>query len=118
MHQQAVASELDQDPLVVGAIIYMYGKCGYIEAAKNVFSVYQSHTTLDIKIYNAMILAYGTNGAGTQAIQTFEVLLTHNIQPDSHTFVNLISACAHSGLKDAALKYYLQMQSQFRIIFF
>ncbi|CAF4550201.1 unnamed protein product, partial [Rotaria magnacalcarata] len=54
--------------LIQNALIDMWGKCGSIENAKNIFDLVVDRNTIR---YNAMINAFGLNGMGSQAAELY-----------------------------------------------
>lgn len=64
IHGAIVDSEYEQHVVVTTALITMYGKCGQLQAAKNVFARMSSH---DVVSWTAMIAVLAQNGDGKEA---------------------------------------------------
>ncbi|XP_023772984.1 pentatricopeptide repeat-containing protein At2g45350, chloroplastic [Lactuca sativa] len=77
------------------ALIDMYSKSGMIETAMHVFETLKQK---NIDHYNAMIGGLGIHGFGKQAFNMFLEIQTLNLKPDAITYLNVLNACAHSGL--------------------
>eukprot|EP01084_Bolivina_argentea_P239528 402587_1 len=58
IHQQLKLNYMINDPLVQMHLINMYGKCGMIEACKNIFDNIE---TKELSIYDSMLYAFGRN---------------------------------------------------------
>ncbi|CAF2115795.1 unnamed protein product, partial [Rotaria magnacalcarata] len=75
------------------ALIDMWGKCGSIEKAKNVFDLVVDRDTIT---YNAMINAFALNGMGTQAVELYRKM-PNNLR-DYISQICVLNACSHAGL--------------------
>ncbi|CAM4818090.1 unnamed protein product [Rotaria magnacalcarata] len=75
------------------ALIDMWGKCGSIEKANNVFDLVVDRDTIT---YNAMINAFAMNGMGTQAVELYREM-PNNLR-DYISQICVLNACSHAGL--------------------
>ncbi|CAF1578070.1 unnamed protein product, partial [Rotaria magnacalcarata] len=75
------------------ALIDMWGKCGSIEKAKNVFNLVVDRDTIT---YNAMINAFALNGMGSQAAELYREM-PNNLR-DHVSQICVLNACSHAGL--------------------
>ncbi|CAF1596166.1 unnamed protein product [Rotaria magnacalcarata] len=75
------------------ALIDMWGKCGSIENAKNVFNLVVDRDTIT---YTAMINAFALNGMGTQAVELYREM-PNNLR-DHVSQICVLNACSHAGL--------------------
>ncbi|CAF5126931.1 unnamed protein product, partial [Rotaria magnacalcarata] len=75
------------------ALIDMWGKCGSIEKAKNVFNLVVDRDTIT---YTAMINAFALNGMGTQAVELYREM-PNNLR-DHVSKICVLNACSHAGL--------------------
>ncbi|GJT04296.1 pentatricopeptide repeat-containing protein [Tanacetum coccineum] len=48
--------------------------------------------------WNVVISCLGIHGHGEKSLQLFRNMLDERVQPDTITFISLLSACSHSGL--------------------
>jgi pentatricopeptide repeat protein len=87
-------SKLASSPVLGNSVINMYGKCGDIVAAWDVF---KSMAEKDKTTWNTMIGACAEHGQGQEALNLTDRMIEEDANPDSETFVNLLSACSHSG---------------------
>lgn len=85
------------------AMIFMYSRCGNLEAAKRVF---QGMTTRDVISYNTLISGFATHGHGVEAVKLMSTMKEDEIEPDRVTFIGVLTACSHSGLLDEGRKVF------------
>src|SRR5688500_4403701 len=76
----------------------------------------QTIKDLPVGIWNIIIHAYGIHGKGKEAINKFNEMLAEHINPDSATFVSLLSACSHSGLLHECEHYYGSIGREFGMV--
>ena len=62
-----------------------------------------------------MILAYAMHGYADEALQLFEQMQNSGTNPDSVTFIGILSACSHVGLVDDGWKYFDLMSQYYHI---
>src|SRR6185503_9030545 len=74
-------------------LINMYSKCGSLNDA---ISIFKGMKSKDIITWNAMISAYGKNGNYNESINLFHQMQKEGIQPDSITYICILSTCADS----------------------
>ncbi|KAJ8645579.1 hypothetical protein MRB53_007327 [Persea americana] len=86
---------LDRDRFAGAALVDMYGKCGSIGMARQVFD---NLSELDIVSINSMIYCYAQNGHGHEAIKIFKQMRNWGLEPNDATFVSILSACTNAGL--------------------
>ena len=90
------------DSILSAALIDMYGKCGSIELAMQVFDNLKHEC---VSMYTAMISGLAMNGRSDEALQPFECMLTKGILPNSVAYVAVLSACSHEGWVDKGICY-------------
>ncbi|KAK9706840.1 hypothetical protein RND81_07G155500 [Saponaria officinalis] len=71
-----------------------YVKSGLIEEARRVFD---DMPVKDVVSWNAIISGYCDSGSFSEVLTLFEKMLSENMNPDSYTLVNVLSACANLG---------------------
>lgn len=86
---------LEFDVVIGTALIDMYGKCGSVEEAAEVF---REMPKRDVLAWTAMISALAIHGLGEEAFALLEEMEERGLRPNSVTFGALLSACAHSGM--------------------
>ena len=99
------------DIFIGTALIDMYAKCGFIEAAREVFNQMKEK---NVASWNAVLSGYASHGQSESAIEAFSEMRESGVRPDSITFLAVLHACAHSGLVengkwyfDLMVKYYM-----------
>ncbi|KAJ9550288.1 hypothetical protein OSB04_014333 [Centaurea solstitialis] len=95
IHDYIKRNAIEIDPKLSTTIIDMYCKCGALEKAIEAFNELPSK---GVSAWNCMIGGFATHGKGENAIELFEKMEGESVKPDYITFVNVLSACAHSGL--------------------
>ena len=74
----------------------------------NTFSCINEPTIVS---YNTMIIGFSYNGLGKEALKLFSVLESTGKEPNSVTFLALLSACAHFRNLDLGWTYFRSMIS-------
>ncbi|KAL0339734.1 UNVERIFIED_CONTAM: Pentatricopeptide repeat-containing protein, chloroplastic [Sesamum radiatum] len=77
------------------SIMNMYVRCGDICSARICFD---NMLVKDLVTWSSMIEGLGTHGLGSEALEFFHQMKAEGIEPNSVTFLSLLSACSHSGL--------------------
>eukprot|EP00250_Pteridium_aquilinum_P020231 c24757_g1_i1 orf=614-2650(-) len=103
----------EADKLLLGnALIDMYGKCGHVLDAQNVFDAMPLH---DLVSWNALITVYSRQGHSEIVIELFDEMREEFIDPDGITFLSLLSACSHAGLVLKARTYFEAMSKEYNV---
>ncbi|PKA53849.1 Pentatricopeptide repeat-containing protein [Apostasia shenzhenica] len=113
IHAQAIKAGVNLCVPVRSSLVSMYSKCGCLQDSINVFD--ESLEEPDLVLWSAAIAAYGFHGHGRKAIQLFEKLVDDGIEPSEVTFLSLLYACCHSGLKDEGLEYLELMGGKYEL---
>ncbi|XP_051122779.1 pentatricopeptide repeat-containing protein At5g66520-like [Andrographis paniculata] len=93
--------------MVLGtSLVDMYGKCGFIRKA---FEVFLGMPEKDVLAWTAMISSYAMHGYGRDAIELYGRMEEAGVRPNAVTFVAILSACAHTGLIDEGRRYFQRM---------
>ncbi|CAF3945168.1 unnamed protein product [Rotaria sp. Silwood1] len=100
------------DNQIKAALIDMWGKNGYVEEAREIFSKIPSP---DKFAYTAMINSYGLNGMGTEAVTLYYQMPQDFI--DEITNICILNACSHSGLVDRARFIFQNIQNKSESIY-
>lgn len=103
-HAEARIKGLECDVFVSSTLVSVYGKCGSMVDAENVFNnklVAERRSTVT---WNAMLSAYVEQGQPDKALQLYRQLQQTDINPDEVTFVSAIQACDMlAGKEDAVM---------------
>ncbi|XP_038685491.1 pentatricopeptide repeat-containing protein At5g66520-like [Tripterygium wilfordii] len=95
VHSYLRRSGLEFDTVIGTALVDMYGKCGFVERAYEVFKEMPKKDTL---AWTAMISVFASHGLAKEAFDLLKEMVAEGVKPNHVTFVSLLSACAHSGL--------------------
>ncbi|CAN4095608.1 unnamed protein product [Withania somnifera] len=105
-------SGIDLDSKLAATIIDMYCKCGCLDKGVQFF---KGLLRKGISSWNCMIGGLAMHGKGEAAIEVLKEMETEKVAPDYITFVNLLSACAHSGLVEEGKHYFRYMKEVYGI---
>ncbi|MCD7448255.1 hypothetical protein HAX54_040016 [Datura stramonium] len=105
-------SGIDLDSKLAATIIDMYCKCGCLDKALQFF---KGLPRKGISSWNCMIGGLAMHGKGEAAIELMKEMESERVAPDYITFVNLLSACAHSGLIEEGKHYFHYMKEAYGI---
>lgn len=112
IHSSVIESELENDEVVMGALLDMYAKCGDVNKALQTFYKLPER---DAVSWTTMIAAYGSHGQALEALTLFRDMLKSNSKPDRITFLAVLSACSHGGLVDEGSHCFTQMSRDYGI---
>ncbi|XP_057850533.2 putative pentatricopeptide repeat-containing protein At5g09950 [Cryptomeria japonica] len=112
VHASIMRTGFYSDIFVDTALVDMYAKCGSIEDAEKVFnSMFEPR---DFS-WNTMIAGYARHGYADKALKIFFEMQEAGLKPDHITFVNVLSACSHTGLVDEARSHFDSMKRNYGI---
>ncbi|XP_057873990.1 pentatricopeptide repeat-containing protein At3g24000, mitochondrial isoform X1 [Cryptomeria japonica] len=94
IHRVIIESGFSSDVVVASALVDMYGKCGSIDKARELFYKMPKR---DVISWTAMIVGYAQNGFVEKALETFKEIQLEGVKPDSTTFTSILPACAKMG---------------------
>ncbi|EFJ29152.1 hypothetical protein SELMODRAFT_92456 [Selaginella moellendorffii] len=96
VHQSfLLAGEAPLDVVLGNALVHMYGKCGCLELAKNVFAELETPNTIS---WSSLVAAYARGSKGSSALENFWKMRLEGNDLDQIAFTNILSACSHGGL--------------------
>lgn len=104
LHALLVCDGDDGDLVAGTSLINMYGECGSIDDAKDVFDDMRQHCTVSC---TAMIGAHAHNGGSSEALAIFNEMEVEGLVPNRVTFVCVLDACANSELLAEGQKIHL-----------
>ncbi|MCO5606841.1 hypothetical protein L7F22_061032 [Adiantum nelumboides] len=113
VHSCFMESGLELDMVVGNAFVSMYGKCGSLENARDMFTRMREK---DVVSWSALIAAFAQHGHGKEAVNIFCEMGRNCVRPDSITFVSVLSACSHAGMIDEGCSYFDSMEEDYGII--
>ncbi|KAL8460020.1 hypothetical protein ACS0TY_031801 [Phlomoides rotata] len=98
---------IEVDPKLATTIIDMYCKCGRLDKA---FEIFERLSRKGVSSWNCMIGGFAMHGKGKAAIELLKKMEEETmVKPDYVTFVNVLAACAHSGLVEEGMYYFSYM---------
>ncbi|XP_024542606.1 pentatricopeptide repeat-containing protein At4g19191, mitochondrial-like [Selaginella moellendorffii] len=104
---KAVHSTLDHQSLdLQNGSIGMFGRCGSVEAAREIFDAMESQRNL--VSYTAMVAAYAQNGHFGDAEGLFRSMQLQGHAPDEVSFTCLLFAFSHAGLLQQGWEHLLR----------
>ncbi|KAK3124672.1 hypothetical protein QOZ80_7BG0590440 [Eleusine coracana subsp. coracana] len=105
--------DVSRDVLINNSLVDLYGKCGAVELARQVFDRMPQR---DLSSWNAMILALANHGRVRESLDLFDRMTQiENITPNAITFVSVLSACNHGGLVDEGRRHFSAMTTEYGI---
>ncbi|KAL5558304.1 hypothetical protein UlMin_034515 [Ulmus minor] len=108
VHVYIKKNHIELDNMLGTALIDMYGKCGGIGKACELFS---ELTEKNVFVWTAMIAAHAMEGQARKAIDLYLEMEAKAIKPDHVTFIALLSACSHGGLVNEGFTIFNKMSS-------
>lgn len=97
---------------VISSLVSMYSRCGCLDDASKIF---QEREGMDVVLWSAMIAAYGFHGKGQEAIELFDRMEKEGLEANDVTFLSLLYACSHCGLKDKGLEFFDSMTEKYKL---
>lgn len=110
IHNFIIESKLENNEVVMGALLDMYAKCGAVDEALHIFNKLPQR---DFVSWTSMIAAYGSHGQAFKALKLFDKMQQSDAKPDKVTFLAILSACSHAGLVDEGCYYFNQMITEY-----
>lgn len=112
LHSSIIGSGCMSNVFCGSALLDMYAKCGSIEDAIQTF---QEMPNRNIVSWNALISAYAQNGEGEATLRSFDEMVQSGLEPDSVSFLTLLTACSHRGLVQEGLWYFNIMTQSYKL---
>ncbi|KAL2248604.1 UNVERIFIED_CONTAM: Pentatricopeptide repeat-containing protein [Sesamum indicum] len=107
VHSYLERSGMECDMVIRTALVDMYGKCGCVDRA---YEVFKGMPNKDVLAWTAMISVLALHGYGNEAFELFKEMEAVGVRPNAVTFVGLLSACAHSGLVEKGRRCFDMMR--------
>lgn len=95
IHELLLESGLEKEMTITNALIDMYGKCGALEDAHNLF---KSLNSRDMVTWGALISSYAQHGHGAHAFDVFKGMLQEGLKPDNMVFSSIVKTCESLGM--------------------
>lgn len=113
IHARTLKYGLNLGVPIGSALSTMYAKCGGLDDCSLVFRRIPHRDTI---AWNSIISAFSQNGRGNDALDLFEEMKSEGVEPDDVTFVNVLSACSHTGLVDKGRELFQSMNDVHGIV--
>ncbi|CAI9299630.1 unnamed protein product [Lactuca saligna] len=94
IHKEAMRNGFGSDAFVQAALIDMYGKCGSLDMALQVFNQIPFKNLVS---WNSMIAGYSLKGDSKSCIQLLWKMITQQTKPNSTTLSSSLIACSKSS---------------------
>lgn len=111
-HAQAQVSGLISFTTVANALVTLYGKCGSIGDSHQMFNEMKIKDEVS---WTALVSGYAQFGKANETVDIFEKMLASGLQPDSVTFIGILSACSRAGLVKEGHHYFQLMVEEYGI---
>nr|GMC61928.1 pentatricopeptide repeat-containing protein At5g66520-like [Ipomoea batatas] len=112
VHSFLKRSKIECDTVIATALVDMYGKCGCVDKALEVFTAMPKK---DVLAWTSMISVFSLHGNANQAFELFSEMEAAAVKPNSVTFTALLSVCAHSGLVEKGRWFFNAMRSVYSL---
>lgn len=113
LHSFIIRSGFMSNVFSGSALVDMYAKCGSIKDAVQIF---QEMPERNYVSWNALISAFAQNGDGEATFNAFEEMIQSGFQPDSVSFLSLLTACSHCGLVEKGLQHFESMTEIYGLV--
>ncbi|KAM6540616.1 hypothetical protein CsatB_005063 [Cannabis sativa] len=107
IHSYIIKSGMEVDSALSSGLISMYGNCGRVSIAREVFVQTRDKS---LEVWSAMIKCYGMNGHANEAVEMFSRFLGFGLYPDGVMFLCLLSACSHAGMVEKGCQIFEKME--------
>lgn len=97
IHGYIMRTGFDSDEVVWSALSDMYGKCGSINEARQIFD---KMVDRDVVSWTAMIGRYFQEGRREGGFALFSELIKSGIRPNAFTFAGVLNACADHAAEE------------------
>lgn len=87
-----IGTYTENDVFVGSVLIDLYGRCGLLGLARDVFD---SMAEKCVVAWSILIAAYAENGCPSEAVEIFKKMVYGGVAPNHVTLTTVITACAH-----------------------
>ncbi|KAI5080239.1 hypothetical protein GOP47_0005718 [Adiantum capillus-veneris] len=101
LHADAQKWNLLSDVFVCNTLIRIYGRCGAIAEAEDLFTAMRSQ--LNVRSWTVMLSAYVEHDYEEKALQLYVQMYKEGMSPDQHTFVVVIHSCGILAEKEEGI---------------
>jgi pentatricopeptide repeat protein len=101
IHGHVIEQGFEHDPRLASALLDLYAKCSTRGDARNLFAGLKDR---DAVAWSSMVAGHAQANDFGLAMEYFDGMLKHGLQPDDVAFLSLLSACSHVGLLSEGLR--------------
>ena len=114
VHALAAKACVEENIFVGSALVDLYGKCGSIEDAEQVFSEMPRR---NLVTWNSMIGGYAHQGNADMALSLFQDMTSggYEVVPSYVTLVSVLSACSRAGAVETGMQLFGSMRAKYGI---
>ncbi|XP_010031730.2 pentatricopeptide repeat-containing protein At5g27110 [Eucalyptus grandis] len=94
IHEELVKSRFKLDGFVCSALVDMYGKCGCLEIAREIF---EQIPQKNVVAWNAMITGFSLKGDSGSCIELFKRMNEGGVKASLTTLSSVLAACSRSA---------------------
>jgi pentatricopeptide repeat protein len=113
VHEEVIKSGILPNIKVENTLMDMYGRCGSVTNAQNVFNQMYQRDTVS---WNALMRAYGQLGEGTKVLELVEEMQRQGGAPDEITWTIVLFSCSHQGLIEEGLQIFRKVQADRKVV--
>ncbi|CAN0878753.1 Pentatricopeptide repeat-containing protein At2g41080 [Linum grandiflorum] len=96
--------------VVCSSLAHMYMRSGSLEEGEKIIKSMPIRTVV---AWNTLIAGKAQNGKGEEAIKLFDEMQGNGLEPNEVTFLSLLYACSHCGLKEKGMQFFQEMEERF-----
>ncbi|KAJ3685278.1 hypothetical protein LUZ61_014442 [Rhynchospora tenuis] len=99
VHAMVIRLGFDLDMFVMSGLVNLYGNCGNIHAARDVFDEMPER---DVVTWTSILSSYSIVNRWDDVLQLFDEMIREGLEPNKVTFMNLLSACGQCQKSEQA----------------
>ncbi|KAL8247940.1 hypothetical protein R6Q59_009156 [Mikania micrantha] len=111
-HSYLLKLGLNKDPIVSGALLDMYAKRGSINESCKVFDEIKNKNQV---AWTAIISAHSRHGDYESVIKLYEDIKNQSFEPDSITFLSVLTACGRKGMVEKGKEVFESMVKIYKL---
>ncbi|MCL7027141.1 hypothetical protein MKW94_012134 [Papaver nudicaule] len=97
LHSYSLKAGLLSDIIIEGSLLDLYVNCCDLQTAREFFN---STTTVNIVLWNVMLMAYGQSGNLSESLEIFTQLQIEGLRPNQYTYPSILRTCTSLGAMD------------------
>ncbi|XP_002976079.2 pentatricopeptide repeat-containing protein At4g21300 [Selaginella moellendorffii] len=114
LHADMIASKIKLEGDAAASLVNMYGKCGSLAMAREVFDRLVK-LRRDIVLWNTMLLSYAQSGLRSEAVEFLWEMTLDGTQPNEISFTGVLYACCHGGVLEQGREHFQAMLREYEI---